>query len=199
MLLPGNSAEIETSIFFLLSGGNKLRQWWRIQNGLNVRETGDPDSKWPDRIKEKVGSCYYVTIITLFPYGWHHRSRIRAWGGGIRVGGGRRRRVIIMKHAKGTRSGLLLFRSESSTVRTLGRWERDVSAARWQTLLSFASLQEDTVTASASINSRGKQQELSSSPGPQHTPADVISDDPHSAALRKGDHLKGKQGRRKPL
>lgn len=52
---------------------------------------------------------------------------------------------------------------------------------------------EDTVSASASINSRGKQQELSSSPGPQHTPADLISDDPHSAALRKGDHLKGKQ------
>lgn len=29
-----------------------------------MRETGDPDSEWPDRIKEKVGSCYYVTIIT---------------------------------------------------------------------------------------------------------------------------------------
>lgn len=61
-------------------------------NGLNVRrgKTADPDSEQPKRIKEKVGRCDCITTKTHLPYEWHHQSRIRAWGGGINVGGWRR-------------------------------------------------------------------------------------------------------------
>lgn len=36
---------------------------------LSVREAGDPDFQLPERIKEKVSSCYYITLITQLPYG----------------------------------------------------------------------------------------------------------------------------------
>lgn len=173
-----------------------------MQNGLNVarRKTVDPDSgrcTQPKKIKEKEGRFDYITITTQLQYGWHHHSRIKGWGGGISVAGGRRRRVegdsaetsrgeweekrerarewervIIMRQAESTGWGLSFVQKAAWDLTE----ETEKMRAGWCLLCDdpdspncSSFLQEDKISLSVSIRSISRQQESSSSSYPEHT------------------------------
>lgn len=145
-------------------------------------KTADRNFEQPERIKEKVGRCDYITFITQSPHGWHHQSRIKPRGGSISVG--ERRRVegesAEREWSSWDKLDYLLPKKQHEMQKRLKRWEQGRVASDALDFILFF-IQEDTFVISFSISSSNNRRHHPAAQLLSSTFTDVNRDDPHFA------------------